>query len=63
MSALKPGARVHVRGRDGVFEILNVLEYHVGLVDPTAEPKIDDVNGQQVAHFAVRRDEVSVVAP
>ncbi|WHU45156.1 hypothetical protein QNM97_13955 [Gordonia sp. L191] len=54
---MNPGDRV--RGKDGrTYVILKATEMHYGLVDPTRPPMIDEKNGQQVAHIAVRHEEV-----
>ena len=57
MTELKPGDRV--RGKDGrTYIIHRVADKHYGLVDPARPPKFDDQNGQQVAHIAVRHEDV-----
>ncbi|QDB74567.1 hypothetical protein SEA_MELBA_63 [Gordonia phage Melba] len=50
------GDRVRYQGRD--YTILTVTDLHYGLVDETRPPIIDDQNGQQVAHLAVRQEQV-----
>ncbi|AMS03962.1 hypothetical protein BJD58_gp62 [Gordonia phage UmaThurman] len=50
------GDRVRYQGRD--YTILTVTDLHYGLVDETRPPITDDQNGQQVAHIAVRREQV-----
>ncbi|QNJ57963.1 hypothetical protein SEA_HITTER_66 [Gordonia phage Hitter] len=52
--------RVRYQGRD--YTILTVTDLHYGLVDETRPPMIDDQNGQQVAHIAVRHDAVEPVS-
>ncbi|QOP67362.1 hypothetical protein PP487_gp61 [Gordonia phage Herod] len=50
------GDQVRYQGRD--YTILTVTDLHYGLVDETRPPIVDDQNGQQVAHLAVRREQI-----
>lgn len=52
------GDAVTYEGR--VFEVLRMQGDYVGLVDLARPPMIDESNGQQVAHIAVRRAELVV---
>ncbi|AXH48393.1 hypothetical protein SEA_FLORAL_61 [Gordonia phage Floral] len=53
------GDQVQYQGRD--YTILTVTDLHYGLVDETRPPIVDDQNGQQVAHLAVRHNDVERV--
>lgn len=53
---MNPGDRV--RTKDGrTYIVYSVTEMHVGLIDPTRAPILTKT-GQQVAHIAVKHDEV-----
>lgn len=52
-----PGDTVTARGRQ--WRVFKVVGNWVGLIDPDRAPIIDDQNGQQVAHIAVLKSEVT----
>lgn len=51
------GSLVVHNGR--IYRVLTVTDLHYGLVDPRRPALVDDTNGQQVAHIAARKTDVT----